>query len=74
MNKSKKVSFEDSMKKLEKILEDVENSNLTLDQLVDRFEQSTELSSICIKKLKDAQLKVNKLVKTRGGFNLKELK
>ena len=73
-NKSKKHSFEESMLKLESILHDIENNKLTLNQLVDSFEQGSKLSKECIEHLKNAKLKINKLIESNDEFQIKELK
>ena len=73
-NNLKKLSFEESMLELERILEDVENNKLTLDQLVDSFEKGSKLSNDCIKYLESAKLKINKLIHSNDKFSIKEIK
>ena len=63
MAKSKniKLSFEEALLELEKILNDVENSNLTIEELVDSFERGTDLSNYCLNKLDNAKLKISNI-------------
>ena len=55
----KKRSFENALIELEKILDDVERANLTIDELVDCFEKGTELSNYCLDEIKNAKLKIS---------------
>ena len=73
-NKLKKLSFEESMLELEAILHDIENNKLTLNQLVDSFEKGSKLSKECIEYLKNAKLKINKIIESNDKFQIKELK
>ena len=63
MAKSKniKLSFKEALLELEKILNDVENSNLTIEELVDSFERGTDLSNYCLNKLDNAKLKISNI-------------
>ena len=65
MNKKsiKTKSFESALLELEKILDNVENTNLNLEELVDSFEKGTELSNYCLDKIKNAKLKISALEK-----------
>ena len=72
-NTSSKLSFEDALQKLESVVEDMESDELPLEKLLERFEQGTELASICQRKLTEAELKIKKLEKSSSGdFELKE--
>jgi exodeoxyribonuclease VII small subunit len=61
------LPFEEAMKKLEGIVEQMESGDLPLDQLLARFEEGTRLARICQDKLADAELKVQQLEKTASG-------
>ena len=73
-NKKNKLNFENSMKELENILTDIENNNLTLDELVDVFERGVKLSTFCMDKLNNAKLKIEKLSKSKNKIKLDKLK
>ena len=54
------------MKELEQIVESMENDQLTLDESLKQFERGVELSRICQNNLKQAEQKVEQLVKKHG--------
>lgn len=49
------IKFENALKRLEEIVEKLEEGNLDLDQSLGLFEEGIKLSKICNKKLKDAK-------------------
>lgn len=67
----KETSFEDAMKRIESIVEELEKGDLPLEESLKRFEEAVKLARVCNEKLKGAQEKVSKLVKTgEGEFEL----
>jgi exodeoxyribonuclease VII small subunit len=60
----KELSFEESMKKIEEIVDELEKGDLPLEDSLKRFEEAVKLARACHKKLEGAQEKVNKLIKT----------
>ena len=60
--KSNNITFEESVKQLNIILDEIENKELTIDELVDKFEKGSKLSRECIEKLKLAELKIQKII------------
>lgn len=58
--------FETALKELEQIVENMENDQLTLDESLKQFERGVELSRICQNSLKNAEQKVEQLVKKHG--------
>jgi exodeoxyribonuclease VII small subunit len=68
---SQKIDFEKSMEELEKIVNDLESGNLTLDESIAAFERGIELSKLCQKRLEAAEERVKKLLeKSDGEFDL----
>jgi exodeoxyribonuclease VII small subunit len=66
-----KLSFEEALEKLEKIVQDLESGDLSLEESVKSFENGIELSKLCKKKLESAEQRVKKIVeKEGGGFDL----
>lgn len=61
------ASFEESLKKLETIVEQLEKGDLTLEDSLKLFEEGVGLSAVCKKELDEAEGKVQKLVKQRDG-------
>ncbi len=53
------ISYKLAIEEIEKILNDLENSDLDLDELVDKLERSSLLLEMCKKKLKETEEKVN---------------
>ncbi len=61
------IKFEDALKKLEKIVEELEKGDLPLEDSLARYEEGIKLSRICQKKLETAKKKVELLVKSKEG-------
>ena len=61
------IKFEEGLKKLEKIVEDLENGNLALDDSLEKYEEGIKLSRMCAKKLELAKKKVEILLKSGDG-------
>lgn len=61
------VKFEDALKKLEKIVAELEDGNLSLDDSLKKYEEGIKLALLCSKKLEVAKKKVEILVKKEGG-------
>ncbi|MDR3742121.1 MAG: exodeoxyribonuclease VII small subunit [Terracidiphilus sp.] len=60
-------SFEDSLKKLETIVERLEKGDLPLEESLKLFEQGIGLSEACKQELDAAEGKVQMLIKQRDG-------
>lgn len=72
-----KISFEESIKKLEAIANELEAGNLNLDESVEKFEEGMKLSKECTKMLDDAEKKISILIKKddeilEENFNVEE--
>jgi exodeoxyribonuclease VII small subunit len=68
------VKFEEALKKLEKIVEDLEQGDLSLDEALKRYQEGIELSRICYSRLENAKKKIDILVKNKkGDFEFKPL-
>ena len=57
-----KENFEESMKKLETIVTELENGNLNLDESVKKFEEGIALSKKCSEILETAEKKIKILI------------
>ena len=69
--KIEKLDFEKAMENLEKIVDQLESGELTLENSITAFEKGIELSKYCHKKLEAAEGRVKKLIeKTDGDFDL----
>ena len=61
------LSFEEALKKLERIVEAMENADLPLETLLARFEEGSQLAQLCQARLAEAELKIQQLEKTAAG-------
>ncbi len=59
----KEKSFEDSLKRLESVVEEMESGSLDLEKMIARFEEGSTLVQFCSKKLNEVEQKIEKLVK-----------
>ncbi len=48
---NKKMSFEEANEKLEKIVSNMENTSMTLQESVEQYAQACELLAVCMKEL-----------------------
>lgn len=69
---AEKTNFEEKIKALEEIAQELENSNLNLDESMKKFEKGMNLSKECTKILDEAEKKIMILVNDNG--ELKEEK
>lgn len=60
-------SFEESLKKLETIVDKLEKGELSLEESLKLFEEGVSLSTACKQELDAAEGKVEMLVKQRDG-------
>ncbi len=64
------IKFEEALKKLEKIVSDMEAGEMPLDESLAKYEEGIKLSKICSRQLEAAKSKVELLMKTGGKFEL----
>ncbi len=68
------IKFEDALKKLEKIVEELEKGNLSLDDALKKYQEGIELASLCAQRLDGAKKKIDLLLKKKKDeFELKPL-
>ena len=61
------ANFEDSLRKLETIVTQLEDGDIPLEQSLKLFEEGVGLSALCKKQLDEAEGKVEMLIKQRDG-------
>jgi exodeoxyribonuclease VII small subunit len=61
------IKFEEALTRLEKIVRELEEGNLSLDDSLKRYEEGIKLSRLCTRKLEEAQKKVEILIKSDDG-------
>lgn len=67
MPREKKEKFEDALDKLEKIVSQLEEGNISLEESLKLFEEGIRLSRFCNQKLDEAEKKVEILLKGKDG-------
>ena len=63
-----KINFEQSIKELENIVQELENGNLNLEDSIKQFEKGMELSKKLNEILENAEKKISILIKTENGL------
>ena len=64
----KEKTFEENMQEMEKIVQELENGDLSLEDSMSKFEEGIKLSKQCNKILEEAEKKITMLVKTEEGI------
>ncbi|MGC6423939.1 MAG: exodeoxyribonuclease VII small subunit [Lentimonas sp.] len=55
------LTFEEAVESLETIITSMEEGNIALSDLVEKFEEGSKLLKLCQEQLKEAELKIEKL-------------
>ena len=66
MPAKKSVNLEKALAELEKLVEEMEQGNLSLEDSLKRFEKGIALTSDCQEALQKAELKVQELIEKNG--------
>ena len=64
---AKDVKYEDALKRFEKLVGELDRSELDLETRLKKFEEGTKLARLLLKKLDQAKKKVELLVKANVG-------
>jgi exodeoxyribonuclease VII small subunit len=67
-----KAVFEEDLKRLQKIVEELSSGKITLGESLKKYEEGVKLAQSCSKTLADAQRKVELLMKKDGKFDLEK--
>jgi exodeoxyribonuclease VII small subunit len=62
-----KKTFEQSMKQLEQIVQELETGDLPLEKAIKKFEEGTQLSKFCSAKLDETEKKITLLMQDSAG-------
>ena len=62
-----KTTFEQSMKKLEQIVQELESGDLPLEEAMQKFEEGIKLSNLCSEKLDETEKRVTLLLQDQKG-------
>jgi exodeoxyribonuclease VII small subunit len=63
----KPQGFEKSLERLETVVEEMEGGDLSLEDMIKRFEEGQKLIGFCSKKLDEVERKIEMLVKKDSG-------
>jgi len=69
-DKTAKLSFEAALGKLEGIVDSMEQGEVPLAELLAKYEEGSKLLKICETRLKEAELKIEKLKQQKNGATL----
>ena len=72
MTSAKKFNLEKSLADLENIVDELVSGDLPLEKAMKKFEEGIKLTRGCQTALKDAEQKVEILLKSAGGEDLEE--
>ena len=61
------LKFEQALKRLEEIVEEMEAGEVSLDDLLKKYEEGMKLAQFCQAKLNEAQQKIEVLTKSKSG-------
>lgn len=62
------MSFEKNMENLEKIVQELENGDLNLDDSIKKFEEGMKISKECNKILENAEKKITVLINNNNNI------
>ena len=66
------IPFEEYLKKLEKIVQQLEEGELTLDESVKTYEEGMNITKLCLEKLNKTKKKIEQLViKSEENYSIK---
>ena len=72
MASAKKINLEKSLADLEELVEELESGDLPLETAMKKFEEGIKLTRGCQVALKEAEQKVEILLKSAGGEDLSD--
>lgn len=67
-----KLTFEEDLKKLQKIVEELAGGKITLGEALKKYEEGIKIAQSCSLALADAQRKVELLMKKDGKFSVEK--
>ncbi|NLK97516.1 exodeoxyribonuclease VII small subunit [Defluviitalea saccharophila] len=67
MPRKKRLTFEESLERLEELVDILENGDISLEESLNYYKEGIELSSFCSKELEEAEKQVIMLQKNAEG-------
>lgn len=65
--RKKNVKFEEAVQRLEEIVREIEDSDLSLEESIRIFKEGMELAAVCNQKLDEAEKKISIIMKGEEG-------
>ena len=66
------MGFEENLKKLEKLIDDLHSEKTSLEKSIEKFEEGVKLADDCMKTLDSMRKKIEVITKTKDGkFKIK---
>ncbi|MCK5326499.1 MAG: exodeoxyribonuclease VII small subunit [Woeseiaceae bacterium] len=72
MTAKKPINLEKALSDLEDLVDELESGDLPLEKAMKKFEEGIKLTRLCQSALKEAEQKVEILLKSAGNENLEE--
>lgn len=69
MSKKERPSFEEALKRLEEVVNQLEDESISLEKSIDLYEEGIKLSNICTETLKEAELRIKKVADEHADNN-----
>ena len=66
------MNFEENMEQLEKVVQELENGKLNLDDSIKKFEEGMKISKECNTYLENAEKKITVLINENGNVTEEE--
>ncbi len=64
---TREIPFEAALKKLETVVQNLENGELSLEEALKQYEEGVRMADVCSRRLNDAEKKIEVLMKTNAG-------
>ncbi|MDL4841595.1 exodeoxyribonuclease VII small subunit [Aquibacillus rhizosphaerae] len=68
MTKKDELSFEEAMKKLEEIVDKLEEGEVPLEKAINYYQEGMNLSKVCSDKLTNVEKQMEQIVNEQGDF------
>ncbi len=72
MSEKERPSFEEALKRLEDVVNQLEDESISLEKSIDLYEEGIKLSKICTETLEEAELRIQKVADQHTDDNEKE--
>ncbi len=69
MSKKERPNFEEALKRLEEIVDELEDDSISLKRSIQLYEEGIELSKLCTTTLEEAELRIKKVAQQHAEEN-----